>query len=86
MFSAEPLHDWAALIAAGIAIGSVSILFLIARLRAIRIQKQAAATRTVYDELEDTHGEFQRGRRNFFILLFILIAFIVTVSILKWGQ
>jgi hypothetical protein len=86
MSSAESLRDWTAVIAAGIAIGSVSIIFLIARLRSIRIQKRDAATRTVYDELEDTHGEFLRGRRNFFILLFILIAFIVTVSILKWGQ
>jgi len=78
-------REWAAVIAVGVAIGSVSLLFLLKRLRAHRIQKRDAATRTAYDDLEATHGEFLRGRRNFFILLFILISFMITVYILKSG-
>ncbi|NKB58272.1 MAG: hypothetical protein GKS00_18255 [Alphaproteobacteria bacterium] len=82
MASNEFVQEWAWLIAIGLSVGLVGLLLAIRRMQAYQAHKRAiAAARAGEAEPTEIRANFLRARRNFLILLGIVIVFFVTLEI-----
>jgi type VI protein secretion system component VasK len=81
MSSADFAREWAWLIAIGLSVGLVGLLLAIRRMQAHHARKRALAVAAGDEAATDTHAGFLRARRNFLILLVIVIVFFVTVEV-----
>jgi hypothetical protein len=81
MSSSELLQEWAWLIAIGLSVGLVGLLLFVRRIQAYHAQKRAVAARAGAEEPSEIQANFQRARRNFLILLVIVIVFFVILEI-----
>jgi hypothetical protein len=82
MPSSEFLQEWAWLIAVALSFGFVGLLIGLRRLQAYQAHKRAMAAAKAGEEgPSDAHANFLRARRNFLILLAIVIVFLVTLEV-----
>ncbi len=82
MSTAELLQEWAWLIAIGLSIGSVGLLLGIRRMQARHAQRRAIAlARAGEEEPTEIQANFHSARRQFLILLVIVIVFFIVLEI-----
>lgn len=78
MAHSEVLQEWAWLIAVALAFGFVGLLLGIKRLQAYQARKRAAPDE---GDVSETYANFQRARRNFFVLIVVFVVGLVAIEI-----
>lgn len=81
MSTSELLQDWAWLIALALSFGFVGLSIGIRRMQARQARKRAAAAEAGEETPSDTYANFLRARRNFLLLLAIVIVFLVVLEL-----
>ena len=84
MSNSEFLQDWAWLIAVGLSAGFVFLLVKIKRFQARNAYKRALAEAEAGEEPSSNyHFEFMQARRNFFLLIFVVVVFLSILTFLN---
>lgn len=78
MPSSDFIQEWAWLIAVLMSFGFVGLLLGLRRLQARQAQKRAAVEA---DNSSDTHANFLRARRNFWILVVVFVVMLLAIEI-----
>lgn len=82
MSSQELLQEWAWLIALVFSVGCVGLLIGLRRMQARHAQRRRIAlARAGEEEPTEIQANFHRARRQFLILLVIVIVFLITLEV-----